>query len=67
MLWGERVMGWGNWSAVSGQLNASFGYASSRPPKDPAFRRELDAELARMEAILRVATRGMGEYARRIN
>lgn len=52
LLWRDAVVGWGNLSVVSGRLKASFGYASSRAPKDPAFRRELEAELGRMEAFL---------------
>jgi uncharacterized protein YcaQ len=52
LLWGETIVGWGNLSVVSGRLISSFGYASGRPPKDPAFRRERDAELARMETFL---------------
>jgi hypothetical protein len=35
-------------------LVASFGYASGRAPKDPLFRRELEAELARIETFLGV-------------
>jgi len=52
LLWREQVVGWGNLSVVDGKLVSSFGYASGRAPKDPAFRRERDAELARMEIFL---------------
>src|SRR4051812_24129112 len=52
LLWRDAVVGWGNLSVVSGRLTSSFGYASGRAPKDPAFRRELDAELGRMETFL---------------
>jgi uncharacterized protein YcaQ len=55
MLWGDSVVGWGNLSVVDGRLKASFGYANGRAPKDPAFRRERDAELARIEKFLGLA------------
>jgi uncharacterized protein YcaQ len=52
MLWGDAVVGWANLSMAGGRLTPSFGYVSGRAPKHPAFRRELEAELARMEAFL---------------
>jgi len=52
LLWRDAVVGWGNLSVAAGRLNASFGYVSGRAPKDPAFRRELDAELGRFESFL---------------
>lgn len=52
LLWGDAVIGWGNLSVAGGQLKSSFGYASGRAPRDPAFERELEAELARMETFL---------------
>jgi uncharacterized protein len=51
MLWGDAVVGWANLSMAGGRLTPSFGYVS-RAPKVPAFRRELEAELARMETFL---------------
>jgi len=60
LLWRDAVIGWANLSVVDGRLVSSFGYASGRAPKDPAFRRERDAELARIETFLglRVVTHG---------
>ena len=52
LLWRDAVVGWGNLSVASGRLMSSFGYSSGRAPRDPAFRRELDAELARIEKFL---------------
>ncbi len=52
LLWRDAVVGWGNLSVASGRLTPSFGYSSGRAPKDPAFRRELDAELGRIETFL---------------
>jgi len=56
LLWRDAVVGWGNLSVVDGRLMASFGYASGRAPKDSAFRRERDAELARFETFLGLTT-----------
>jgi uncharacterized protein len=52
LLWRDSVVGWGNLSVVDGRLTSSFGYVSGRAPKDPAFKRELDVELGRIEAFL---------------
>jgi uncharacterized protein YcaQ len=52
LLWRDEVVGWGNLTATGGRLSASFGYVSGRAPKDPAFQRERDAELARIETFL---------------
>jgi uncharacterized protein len=52
LMWGDAVVGWGNLSVADGRLVPSLGYISGRAPKSPAFRRALDAELARIEAFL---------------
>jgi uncharacterized protein YcaQ len=52
LLWRDAVVGWGNLSVADGRLIPSFGYVSGRAPKDPAFRRERDGELARIETFL---------------
>jgi uncharacterized protein YcaQ len=52
LLWRDAMVGWGNLSVVSGRLTSSFSYAAGRAPRDPAFRRERDAELARIETFL---------------
>jgi hypothetical protein len=51
LLWRDRVIGWGNLSVKNGKLESDFGYVES-PPRDRAFRRELEAELDRMRAFL---------------
>jgi len=51
MLWRDRAIGWGNISVNDGELHADVGYVD-RQPRDRAFVRELDAELARMRAFL---------------
>ena len=56
LLWRDAVIGWGNLSLdASGRLTAGFGYVAGRAPRDPGFRRELDAELERMRVFLGVA------------
>ena len=52
LLWRDRVIGWGNLSVSEGKLCAEFGYVSGWPPREKAFRRELEAELERMRAFL---------------
>jgi hypothetical protein len=51
LLWRDRVIGWGNLSVKNGKLESDFGYVES-PPRDRAFRRELEAELDRTRAFL---------------
>jgi uncharacterized protein YcaQ len=51
LLWRDRVIGWGNLSVKNGELESELGYVES-PPRDRAFRRELEAELDRMRAFL---------------
>lgn len=52
MLWRDRIVGWGNLSVSNGQLEATFGYIDSVPPRDGTFKRELDAEVERMRTFL---------------
>ncbi len=51
LLWRDRVIGWGNLSVKNGELRSAVGYVES-PPRDRAFKRELEAELDRMRAFL---------------
>jgi hypothetical protein len=55
LLWRDRVIGWGNLSMKNGELKSDFGYVGSRPPRERAFKRELEAELERIRAFLRSA------------
>jgi len=52
LLWGDRVIGWGNLSLADGRLVHQLGYAAGKPPRDARFRDEWAAELARMQAFL---------------
>ena len=52
LLWGDRVIGWGNVSMKNGELHSALGYVSGEAPRDAAFAAALDAELARMREFL---------------
>jgi uncharacterized protein YcaQ len=51
LLWGYDIIGWANVSLADGRIDAKLGFVRTRP-RDPEFRRALDAELAAMEAFL---------------
>ena len=53
MLWRNGVIGWANLGVVNGVLEPQFGYVKGHAPRDPTFRRELEAELARFRLFLR--------------
>jgi uncharacterized protein YcaQ len=55
LLWRDAVVGWGNFSVSGKTLQSSVGYVSGTPPRDRRFKRELDAELARMRTFLGVS------------
>jgi uncharacterized protein YcaQ len=52
LLWRDRVVGWGNVSVRDGELHAGVGYINARPPRERAFKRELEAELERMRRFI---------------
>ena len=52
LLWRDQVIGWANVSARDGKMNATLGYVSGKPPRERAFKRELDAELERFRTFL---------------
>jgi uncharacterized protein YcaQ len=52
LLWRDTVVGWGNLPVLGGRLVPSFGHVDGQAPKDPAFRRALDTELARLDTFL---------------
>ena len=54
LLWRDRVIGWGNLSVKDDTLHADFGYVAGRPPRERAFDRALDAELAAIRTFLRL-------------
>jgi uncharacterized protein len=54
LLWGDDVIGWANAGVAGGRLHVECGFVRGRPD-EPAFGRALDAEVARMEAFLRLS------------
>jgi len=52
LLWRDRVIGWGNLAVKDGNLTSDLGYVAGKPPRDPAFKRELAAECERMRVFL---------------
>ena len=51
LLYGDRVIGWGNLHVENGQLKPEFGYVALQP-RDRVFKLERDAELERIRAFL---------------
>ena len=56
LLWGDRVIGWSNVSVRDGALHTDIGYVAAAAPRDAVFARELEAELDRMRAFLRLGS-----------
>ncbi len=54
LLYGDRVIGWGNLRVHDGKLKSEFGYVANRP-RDRIFKRELEAELERVKIFLAAA------------
>jgi uncharacterized protein YcaQ len=54
LLWRDRVVGWANVSVIEERLEVTTGFVAGRAPRSRPFAQELDAELARMRAFLRV-------------
>ena len=48
----DRVIGWGNVSVKNGEFEVGLGFVDSSPPRDRAFKRELDAELDRLREFI---------------
>ena len=51
MLWGEEMLGWGNFRVVKGRLQHELGFAGPRP-RSRDFQRALADALQRMHAFL---------------
>ena len=52
LLWREQVIGWANLSIKNGEFEAGIGYVASTPPRERAFKRELEAEIERVREFL---------------
>jgi uncharacterized protein len=53
LLWRDEVVGWANVAVKNGELTYDVGYHGAAPA-DPAFKRELEAEIDRLRAFLRL-------------
>ena len=53
VLWADRLVGWANVAVRAGTIDVGLGFVDARP-RDRAFDRALDAEVARMERFLGV-------------
>lgn len=58
LLWRDYVIGWANLSLQHGELKAELGYVKT-PPRERAYKRELEAELERIARFL-----GLGDSTR---
>ena len=54
LLWHDRVIGWSTVTVTGGRLQVATGYVAGQPPAKRSFQRELDAELDRVRAFLRL-------------
>jgi uncharacterized protein YcaQ len=54
LLWRDRVIGWGNLAVKDGCVTSDLGYVAGKAPRDRRFKKELKAELERMEEFLGV-------------
>ena len=52
LLWRDRVIGWGNLALDGARLASDIGFVAGRAPRERAFARELERELARMATFL---------------
>jgi hypothetical protein len=52
VLWGDRVVGWGNLSVAGRELRSELGYVDGQAPAAADFRAGLGAELVRMRRFL---------------
>jgi hypothetical protein len=55
VLWADRLVGWANLAVRDGTLDVDLGFVAGRP-RDRAFARALDAEIARTARFLDVRT-----------
>jgi uncharacterized protein YcaQ len=56
LLWRDDIIAWANLTNAAGALDCQLGFLRERP-RDPAFDRELEAELERMRGFLATASR----------
>ncbi|MBB1075043.1 winged helix-turn-helix domain-containing protein [Rhodoferax sp. 4810] len=52
LLWRDQVIGWGNLAVRGAQLDVELGYVTGSAPREAAFHRALEDELARLRTFL---------------
>jgi len=52
LVWRDQAIGWANVGVERGRLRPTFGYIDRAAPRDPLFRRALDAELDSVRTFL---------------
>ena len=52
VLWGDTMPGWANLRLERCQLQHTLGFVGGEAPRDPAFHRALEEELARFKVFL---------------
>jgi uncharacterized protein YcaQ len=52
MLWRDAIIGWANVAVEASALGGTVGFVAGHAPRDRAFGRELERELARMRTFL---------------
>jgi uncharacterized protein len=52
LLWRDGVIGWANAVATRSGVQVQPGFVAGRPPADPAFHREFEAEVERLREFL---------------
>ena len=55
LLWRNQVIGWGNISRADARMQVELGYASSKAPRDVAYKAALAAELTKMAQFLNLS------------
>ena len=52
MLWRDAIIGWANVTVEASALGSTVGFVAGHAPRDRAFGREFERELARMRTFL---------------
>lgn len=57
LFWRDDCIGWGNASVINGQLQVELAYVQGAAPTDKRYKKELQAELARLAQFLNCSVR----------
>jgi len=56
LLWRDQVIGWANVIVKQGVVEADFGFANPRPPREREFKTALEEEIERLRSFLSRST-----------